>query len=252
MDAARAAPCLGLAAPDVTLKANYSIPEIWAVEEDEARARAQASALREAGLRVVLTTGQALAAIPPHAPVQQVSVTEHGVDLLAEGQPVGLTWDTEFVGVYYTPRAGGPKEAPSRVVHEQGATCHAPFFDLYVPGGDVPKRYAALTDLTMFSRLGGPTTLSPAGLVAHFVQFCEERFTAGQVDRRLVNMQVRHWPGPAARRTSQVIRKGFSFASFGLAELLDQLGPDLVGLSHCEFASRLVYLTRRFGEDAGA
>lgn len=171
--------------------------------------------------------------------------------MLAQGQRVELAWDTPFVGVYFTLRGGGPKEPPSRAVHERGAACDAPFFDLYLPAAEAPRRFAALTELTTYEGLGRATTLSPAGLLAHFVQFCEERFAVARVDRRLVNMQIRHWPAPAVRRTSPLIRKGFSFASFGLAGLLDQLGPDLIDLSHCEFASRLVYLTWRFGDQAG-
>lgn len=253
VDAARAASHLGLSAPDLAVKANYPIPEIWAAEEDEARARTLASAIGEAGIKLALASGQALADIPPHDPVQSVSVTELGVVLLAEGRRVELAWDARLLGVYYTPRAGGgAKEQPSRGVRERGAACDAPFFDLFVPGGDALGRFAALANLTEFAGLGESGTLSPAGRVARFAQLCEERFPAGQVDRRLLNMQIRHWPPPATLVAPHLVRKGFSFSSAGLAELLGKLGPALAEPSHCEFASRLVYLTWRFGEEAGS
>ncbi len=249
-DAAAAAPRLGLAAPDLVLKANYQIPEIWAAEEDEAKVRAIADAVRRAGFKVTLVPGAALMSVATRHPVQKVSVADSGVALLAEGRRLELGWDAELIAVYYTPRAGGGggKDQSVRGVKEHGAACDAPFFEIYLAKGDSSERLAVLADLTAFSGLGESKAVSPAGRVARFVQLCEERFTTGQVDRRLVNMQIRHWPPPASLAAKQLIRKGFSFASVGLAELLAKFGPEMAGPSHCELASRLVYLTLRFAE----
>ncbi len=250
VDAAAAAPYLGLAAPDLVLKANYQIPEIWAAEEEEAKVRTIAVAARQAGFKVSLVSGPALMDVATRHPLQRVSVADRGVDLVAEGRRMELGWDAELIGVYYTPRAGGgvAKDQPVRAVKERGASCDAPFFDLYLAKRDSAERLAVLTDLTAFSGLGESKSMSPAGRVARFVQVCEERFTTGQVDRRLVNMQIRHWPPPASLAAKQLLRKGYSFASAGLAELLAKFGPDMAEPSHCELASRLVYLTLRYGE----
>ncbi len=248
--AAEAAPHLGLATPDFALKVNYPIPEIWAASEHEAEAQRIAAELRRAGARVVLVPAAALAGLPQRWPVQAAHLSEQGVTLLAEGRRVEVNWALPVTGVYYTPRAVGPgtKELPHGKVRERGASCDGPFFELYVPRGELADRLAVLPDVTAFSGLDHEGPLSPAGKVARFVQLCEERLTAGQVDRRLVNMQVRHWPPAGTLSGSQLVRRGFSFASAGLGELLQRIGPAVVGLSHCEFASRLVYLTWRFAE----
>jgi hypothetical protein len=247
---AEAAPHLGLAAPDFALKVNYPIPEIWAAPEHDAEARRIAAELRRAGLRVVLVPAAALAGLPQRRPVQAARLSEEGVILLAEGKRVEVSWALPVTGVYYTPRAAAPgaKEAPHRELRERGASCDGPFFELYVPLGELVDRLAVLPDVTAFSGLEHAGPLSPAGKVARFVQLCEERLTGGRVDRRLVNMQVRHWPPAGALSSGQLVRRGFSFASAGLGDLLERIGPAVVGLSHCEFASRLVYLTWRFAE----
>jgi hypothetical protein len=241
---------VGLAVADFALKVNYPIPEIWAAREDEAGARSIAAGLRSAGARVVLIPAAALAAVPPRWPVQAAQLSEQGLSLLAEGRRVEVGWTLSVTGVYYTPRAAAPgtKEVPLRGVRERGAPCDGPFFELYVPRGELADRLAILPDVTAFSGLEHQGPLSPAGKVARFAQLCEERLTAGRVDRRLVNMQVRHWPPAGTLTGGQLVRRGFSFASAGLGDLLERIGPAVVGLSHCEFASRLAYLTWRFAE----
>jgi hypothetical protein len=177
------------------------------------------------------------------------AVTDRGLHVEWGGGRLDLSWDVEVIGAYYTPRLGGAAEPGARGVKEHGATCDAPFLDLYLPEGGALKRLTALPDATAFSGLGGSAALSPAGRVARLAQVCEERFTSVQMDHRLVNMQVRHWPPPGPS-PHLVQRKGYSFASTGLAELLARLAPALVNISHCEIGSRLVYLTRRFAETA--
>jgi hypothetical protein len=51
---------------------------------------------------------------------------------------------------------------------------------------------------------------------------------------------------PATPRTALEQRKGFSFASRGLSQLLDTIAPDLQDTGHADFSSRLVYLTTRY------
>jgi hypothetical protein len=175
-----------------------------------------------------------------------VTVTGSGLVLQGAGTRLEMTWGAAVIGVYYTPRPGAA-DPGARTVKAQGASCDAGFFEFYLPAGSVVQRFAALPDATAFSGLGGGAALSPAGRLARLVQLCEERFTSAQVDQRLLNMQVRNWPPPGPS-PKLLLRKGYSFASTGLAELLAKLGPSLVNISHCELSSRLVYLTLRFGE----
>jgi hypothetical protein len=241
-----AAPHLGLSPPDLALKAKYPIPEIWAAEEDAARIAVAARAAVQGGLRVVIVPGAELAAIPARVVLSAVAVTEAALNLGAGGSELDLNWAVDVIGVYYTPRTAGAEPA-ARGVREQGASCDVPFLDLFLPAGSGLKRFTALPEATAFSGLGEGAPLSPAGRVARLVHVCGERFSSGQIDHRLVHMQVRHWPPPAPS-PKLVLRKGFSFASAGLGDLLARLGPELVNISHCELASRLVYLTLRFAE----
>jgi hypothetical protein len=195
---------------------------------------------------VVIVPGAELAAIPARVVLSAVAVTEAALNLGVGGSELDVNWATDVAGVYYTPRKAGAEPA-ARGVREQGASCDATFLDLYIAVERSLKRFTALPDATAFSGFGEAAPLSPAGRVAHLMQVCGERFTSGQFDHRLVNMQVRHWPPPAPS-PKLVVRKGLSFASTGLAELLGRLGPELVNISHCEIASRLAYLTLRFAE----
>jgi hypothetical protein len=241
-----AAPHLGLSPPDLALKAKYSIPEIWAAEEDAGRIAVTARAAEQGGLRVVAVPGAELAAIPARVVLSAVAVTDAALNLGAGGSELDVNWATDVIGVYYAPRTAGAEPA-ARGVKEHGAACDAPFLDFFLPAGSGLKRFTALPDATAFSGLGERAALSPAGRLARLAQVCGERFTLGQFDHRLVHMQVRHWPPPGPS-PKLVPRKGLSFASDGLAALLARLGPGLVDISHCEFSSRLAYLTLRFAE----
>jgi hypothetical protein len=243
---ALSAPHLGLSPADLALKAKYPIPEIWAAGEDTDRIAVVARAAEQGGLKVMLVPAAALVDIPARVVLGAVAITERSLNLLAAGAQLDLTWDVELFGVYYTPRAGAA-EPLGRGVKEQGASCEAPFLDVYLPAENGLKRFTALPDTTVFTGLGEGAALSPAGRLARLAQVCQERFTSAHIDHRLMNMQVRHWPPPGPS-PKLVLRKGFSFASTGLADLLARLGPGLVNISHCEFASRLAYLTLQSAE----
>jgi hypothetical protein len=252
-DVAKAARLLGLAAPDLALKAHYAIPEIWAADQGEAGIRTLADGVRAAGFHVSMVPGAALAEIPAHLPIHAVSCTAEGLALAAEGGRYEVAWDAGVIGVYHTPRTPQgvvkPATRPSReTVLEHGAACDIPFFDMYHAEENRLIRLVALPEQTDFSGLPDLGSPSPAGRLAKFVHWSEERFRHGRVDRRLLNMQARHWPPPSTLGAQQLPRTGLSFASHALGDLLFRIDPALVNISHCEFSSRLVYLTWRLGD----
>ncbi len=75
VDASRAAPCFGLTAADVRMKANYVAPEIWVMGTVRSKMEDAARTLREAGLNVVVVAGRDLANIPAPARVKSLSFT---------------------------------------------------------------------------------------------------------------------------------------------------------------------------------
>jgi hypothetical protein len=61
------------------------------------------------------------------------------------------------------------------------------------------------------------------------------------VDERLVNMQVRRRVGAPP---PGMVRRGFSYATTSLNELLESLAPGLSEIEHEDLASRLAFLTQ--------
>jgi hypothetical protein len=254
-DAARAAPALGLTPADLTLKANYSVPEIWAVKELATEARDAARTAQEAGFHLALVPDRVFTAVPYRTRVVELHVKGDGILAVTGSQQIEVPWDDAVVGVYFAPRAGETvaRGAPraSAAISTQDAPCESPFLDLYLSRGDEIIRLAVLVEATHLSGLDDAAALSPAGRLARFVNVAEKRFPRGAVDRRLVNMQLRH-PHQPSLGPGQLLRKGYSFASPGLGDLLAKLAPHLVSATHCEFASRLCYLSARYGGGQGA
>jgi hypothetical protein len=127
--------------------------------------------------------------------------------------------------------------------HESsGSSASGPqnFVDLYAnqPGG--------LCHLLIGREVKGLEALragESGGPLGHFLAECESRFAGALVDRRMVDMRVRQRPMVGAG-SEESRRRGFSYASKGLNQLLEAIAPSLRDLSQAELASRLVYLTR--------
>ena len=236
-DPQRAAPQLGLTAADVAMKARYPIPEIWLARDDPAHAEAATRELAEAGFHVTVVAGEALRDVPPQAEVISFSFSEAGLVAILEGGEVTLTYDLPIIAVLCVPR----QAAETDVTRPPSA-----FLDIYASLDGSLSRISVIQNVTDFSGLGHPTPPSAAGRLMKCAAECEARFTRGQVDRRLVHMQLR-------RRTlvsvmtppSGQLRKGFSYATEALTSLLGSISPALKDLSHVELSSRLAYLTRR-------
>ena len=234
VDLKRAGTVLGLVAVDVRLKASYGLPEIWLAEADPAAAEAAATTLRQAGLSVVLVPGAALAAIPPPNPVSSFAFTPGGLLLQAE-EEVLLEFDTPGLAVLFIPRPGQAKDLlpPASL-------------DLYALTGIAFPRWTIVQGVTTFEGMGPRQSSSFGANVRAFAADVERQLSAVVVDRRLLNMQVRHRtsaPPPAGAP----VRHGYSFATRALDRLLESIEPGLSELEHEELAVRLALLTRAAG-----
>ncbi len=110
VDAPRAAPCFGLTAVDVGMKANYVAPEIWLAGTDRSKLEDAAQTLREAGLNVMVVAGRDLANIPAPARVKYFSFTDTHLVADLEDSKVGLPYDAGIVTVFCKAPEGSPTE----------------------------------------------------------------------------------------------------------------------------------------------
>ncbi len=241
VDTQLAGRALDLLPAEAGLKAGYQIPEIWLAPDDPARARAAAAQLGAAGCRVTVTPGEELRDLPAQVQVKAVSFTDAGlVATLKEGD-VRLPYARPLVAVACAPRVG-PLGA-GRVGEPDGTGAWGTFVDLYAAPDDTLRRLGVLEAVTDFRALDGIAMIRAAARFLKFVAACEARFQRAAVDRRLTHLQRRRRQSAPPAGAGQ--RKGFSFATPALTELLATISRALRDLSQCELSSRLVYLTRR-------
>lgn len=228
VDLPTAAPLLQLARPDLRLKQNYPVPEIWLAEDDRSTADAAAAALVAAGLHLVVVPGAALGEIPERAPVPAFGFEDRGFVLQAEEQIV-LPYQAPLVAVLFSARPGDGR-----------GPLPPPFLDLYVLCDGALRRWTFAQGDTAFWGLGNRATASFGTNVKALAEELERRFPRGRIDRRLVNMQVRRRVGAPP---PGVQRRGFSYATEALNQLLERIKPGLSQIEHPELASRLAFLT---------
>ena len=244
VDARRVAPLLGLIPIEVTLKANYTVPEIWLADTDDEGMRAAAAELTAAGVNAVVTTSDRFLAIPAQQLVREFELGPDRFVVHLSGAWVEIPYDVAALSVVSTPRP--PEEGPGAVGTTNIAGVQiselSPFVDLYVMSGDGGARVTVHADVADFKGLGARKAPVKALNVMQLGQQLEKHLTNARHDRRLVNMQLRRkyrTSTPALKET----RRGYSFASRGLTELLEAISPSQTDLSQAEFSSRLVYLT---------
>ncbi len=256
VDLLKAAPTLGLAPADLRLKAIYRVPEIWLADTNRGQVERATQTLREAGLNVQLVTGDQLLEVPRQGAVKSFSFMEDQfVAALPRALTATLGYDEQVIAVFHTPRdssgarpsaiVGARTSAALGVLGAAGQPKDSAFFDMYRPREGEVVRLWVVQDGMDFSGLGIQKVPSQAGNMRKFVTEWESRFQRATIDRRLVNLQLRRPMTPATPRTALEQRKGFSFASLGLSQLLDAIAPDLQDIGQADFASRLIYLTTR-------
>ena len=259
-DPSAAAPYFGLTAAEVRIKANYGVPEIWFVQEDRESLVDAAEALGEAGLNTVVVEATDLVNIPPQIPAESLDFQDEGLRVSRDGSERTVAYDAPLIGVFARPRA--PVEAKStegsvasRFAGVRSVQRHDPtpaegkpelgsaaFLDIYTQSDAGLLRISIVQGISRFAR--SPTDRTALGGMSNLVQACEDRFTNAHFDRRLVNMTLR----AGTQRVKPVDsppRRGFSFATMALTEVLGSLSPDLKGVGHADLSSRLAYLTSR-------
>ncbi len=276
IDPALAAPCFGLSPAEVRMKANYPIPEIWLADSVGGTVDPTVDVLRTAGLNVVAVPGEKLAKIPPQTSVKSFAFTDAGLTLNVEDSQVELSSDGTAVAVFCQPRPGsiggsglgsnplteglrqrksgvflardslmgfgGGKSSMSEEEEDSGAS---PFLDIYVPSGTEgsPLRLSVMQNEVDFSGLGDLQLPRANDNMVMFVAEFESKLPAVRVDRRLEDMQPRARAMVSQRAAISGVRKGFSFATAALSQLVESISPDLKDMNQFELASRLAYLT---------
>ena len=238
VDAPRAAPCFGLTATDVLMKAKYGAPEIWVVSTVGSKMEDAARTLREAGLNVMVIEGKDLANIPAPARVKSFSFTDTYLLARMDNFEVGLLYDAPITAVF----CKAPEGSPAELTRPTGSA----LLDIYGSRKGELLRIPFVQEVVNFSGLANVKLPTAEGNMLKFVWECERRFTKAQFDRRLVDVRLRRsLIIDTAASSYQQQRKGFSYATTGLAALLESLSPDLKDISQFELGSRLAYLTKK-------
>lgn len=212
------------------MKANYRVPEIWMALDTPDHATEAAGVLRAAGLSVVTCPSDAVTASPSRVPVSAFALDGDGLRLAtAAGDPT-LGYDAFWL-IAFTPKGDA-----TGVPHG--------FADAFVI--DPPRRYGIVAGSTDFAGLGSEHSPSALGNLTRFVQECDRRMPAGRVDHRLLHMHLRQPRLSRAVPASGCQRKGYSYASSGLENLLEQLDPEMVSIGQPELSVRLAYATCRY------
>ncbi len=271
VDFLRAASCFGLTPAEVRMKANYQVPEIWIADVDQHKVAATARTLSEAGLRVIHVSGRQLGNVPAPQVVRSFRFAEHALGVTLDGSETEIAYDAPVVGVFCQPlssgfdsRSAGHDALRDRMSHGGIAVGdskrrssledmlaakrphleEAPFFDIYESRDGALIRLSVIQDVVDFSGL--PTTQRRAAdNMALFVSECVDRLTHGRIDRRLVGMRWRRRLTVSTALPQESRRKGFSFATPKLAQLLESISPELRDVSDPDLSSRLAYLTNR-------
>jgi hypothetical protein len=272
IDFTKAVPCFRLSSAEVQMKANYGLPEIWFVGEARAVMEPVFATLQEVGLRVVFVSGEVLRSIPAQTVASTLAFSDGGLTVMVDGTVKVLTYDTRIVGVLCRPhRELHPASRPSRATamrrlshtsltpdalvgraERSGGAIewadakadpeYAAFVDLYVPDGGGVRRVSLVEAQSDLSGLADRAGASAPERLATLMAELQERFPNADFDRRLDGMRIRRrilvGEYPHDER-----RKGFSFATRALSQLLEAISPDIKRVTATEFASRLVFLT---------
>ena len=229
-DLTQAAELLGLAVAELRLKINYSVPEIWFADTSSAKVEEAADVLGRAGLHVARVPDRALAAVPDAIIAMESGIGHDGLTLATDTERGTLAPARTALLVAFSAQSPAPADAPP-------ARADPYWFE------DGLRRWRMTVGATALRGMGDGQSGSQTGELLRFVGECEARLSRATVDRRSVNMKLRHrWRrGPVPTGGPQ--RKGYSYASPGLDALLAGIEPGLEELDQPELTSRLAFLT---------
>jgi hypothetical protein len=262
VNADEAARHLGLTPEQFLGKSQYTVPEIWFAHPDPIRVQETAVGLRDAGCRVRVVPADSLARFPGRRRVRAFSFAPTGFMAHADDGDVTVPYEVPVVAVFCRPResafergsgsrgrlSSGLFSYRDRVLDSAAAPAlptdevdDTPFLDLFV-GAETPShRLTVIQNAVSFAGLGRVQPRAASNMDA-LVGSCEDRFGHSLVDRRLVGMRLRS--RGSVRPPGSEHRRGFSFASPGLAALLSAVSNHLPGLSQPELSTRLAFLTQ--------
>lgn len=279
VDVNEAAMLLGLAAADARIKFNFGAPEVWLAYSEEDQAAAVLNALRATGLSVRLVPADDLLSVPAPIPVLSLSFAKDGLAADTEDGEVHVPYDTPVIATFCKPPsdfASGDRESPpTRVVargtigprsrnqivdrlvglgHSRSQQDTVDMLerrtnlDLYFPGDGGLRRISIAQGVADLSALGDGAPPRAGHRMDFCVAECERRLTNLALDKRLVNVRPRRRLTVGGGAPGGIDRKGFSFGTVGLQDLLKSVSPELVDITQFELGSRLSFLMRR-GDD---
>ena len=236
VDFHKAAACLVLFPADIRMKTIFHVPEVWLADTDRGKVGKAAQTLQDAGLSVVVVTGAEFHKVPPQSEVRTFTFGDgHFVAGLREGK-VELAYDDPVLAVMHTP-------STDEAARAEAGDSNPAFLDMYLTRGTEVQRISVLEDTVDFEGLEDKKVPSQHGNMRKFFTEWEARFPQATIDRTLMNLRPRKTITLEELTAVEEQRKGFSYGSRGLLELLDILAPDLAAVGLADFSSRLIYLT---------
>jgi hypothetical protein len=234
-----AAQLLGLDVFAMRLKAKFAAPEILGASgRDEATQLA--SALRTTGLEVTTLPSAVLAELPWPDPASHMAFDDSSFRATIGGRAVEIAYDTEVVCVFCQPPVTFSQARPIDL-GQAIASGHGPtiadamqergFIDLYFMEEGAPRRVSVVPQTF---GIEAEDVLSEFG----------RRGKALRLDRRLVGVRPRarsthREKGAVAPET--VGRRGYSFGTLALSDLLGSIAPELREAPQFELGSRMAF-----------
>lgn len=241
VDVEAAAELLGMDVFTARLKAKFGAPEILGAA-GSGKAVELAVALRKAGLKVTILPGAALTSQTWPDPVTHLAFDDTSLRVTVGGRSIEVGYGAEAVGVLCQPPADYSVTRPVdlRQAMQSG---HGPtiaeamqergFVDLYTMAD------GSLMRVSIVPQLFGIRT-------EEVVSELGRRFKALRIDTRLAGVRPRgraahRDPGAAGVPAPDARRRGYSFGTVALSDLLGTIDPELRDAPQFELGSRIAY-----------
>jgi hypothetical protein len=237
VDVEAAADLLGLDVFAARLKSTFTAPEILGAAGPDGAVQL-AVALRKSGFRVTILPGATLAALPWPDPVSHLTFDDACLRVYTGGRSLEIDYDTETVGVFCRPPEDYGRERPIDL-GQAIASGHEPtiaeaiqqrgFIDLYCLLEDALRR------VSIVPRMFGTEA-------EDVVRELDRRFRDLRLDRRLEGVRprarfVRH--DDEDTHPDALQRRGYSFGTERLSDLLWSIDPELSEMTQFELGSRI-------------
>ncbi len=238
------ADALGLELDHTSPKIRFGAPELMRAAE-AARVLPFSHLLRDAGLRVVVIEGEALARVPWPAPVSTLTFAPQGLAGRFRDRDLLIRYDEPVLGVLCRPPAGytRPSAPPLESASEGLAIAESidgmTILDLYVEREGVLERVTVAMEAIDPTSLGSLRRPSPADSMSAVIEECTRRFPRFWLDARLDGVRPRRRFVPGEGGFNADLRKHYSFGTLLLRHALGSISDDLKDLPHYEFGSRL-------------